>query len=668
MTKVIRKYNKIILAVFGVFLLITWLFTGSSGIFQPNPEKQVAFRLGSEKVRAGEFQHSNAEFEGLKGLIPELLGRLGVSDPTHWFLLTREAQSQGLVGNAADGEAWIPELATTLVPIRVEFGVLEQYRQSSPQTYRMLLQNRQLLSMLAQQQLRDPKQVEDAAKSIEADLRARIPYAAGGARLTEDEVRLALAKFHGIVRMFNSYSHAGRMSDKRLIEAARTRFDRVRASVVSVPASAMVDPAATPPEAELAAHFDAYAGVQPGDGEFGFGYMQPERVKLEWIKVDIGAVRDAIQVDPVAANIHWQQNRAKYPNDFATERDNVIAELKGRRVQEVMGEADRAYKARVRVDTRRLESDGSVKRLPADWQTPSMDALAQAIVEGVKASKVTIPTPLVEKRTQWVRVPEAGTLPGIGQASLMLSTRELSLADLLMNTKELSPKLDTGLQARVAYESALTDDLGNRFYILVTDARAAGRAESLDEVRADVVKDVLSLSAFKALEARLPELQAQAAVDGLDAVGKTLADASMDKSRSLNPFHDQIFTQARSPEIVNDDPEGTFRTALFDQARVLGVLTPATPDNMALRTVAVAIPKSRTLVIAQVTGVDPVTVEALRNIRPAMSDNFIVDELMEGDGGMPYTLDALKTRLGYKDTRPQDPATTPETAPPANKG
>lgn len=650
MTKVIRKYNKIILAVFGVFLLITWLFTGSSNVFRPDPAKQVLFTLGTQKVRAGEVSKSNAEFEGLKLLIPDLVQRLGVQDAMHWFLLTREAQAQGLVGNAQDGQDWIPELAESLVPLRLEYSILEQYRTSQPQMYRMLRQNPQFLSMMAQQQLRDPQQVAEMKTALEGMLRDGRSRAAGGARLAVEEMDLALAKFRGVVRMFNGYAHAGRMSDKRLVEAARARFDRVRASVVAVPASVMVDPAAAPTEEELQAHFEKYRAMEAGDGEFGFGYVQPERVQMEWIKVDFGAVQNAVTVDPVAANIHWQQNRARFPGDFSAEREKVVSELKGAKVQDVMAEADRAYKARVRAETRRLDADGAIKRLPADWQPPTMESLAQAIADGVQsAMKVSLPVPATDRRTQWVRIPEAGQLPGIGGATMYLGAREVTLPELLLNTHEIKPRLDIGLQARVPFETVLTDEVGNRYFIMVTATKSAGPADSLADIRAEVVSDVQSLAAYRALESRLPELQAMAATDGLGAVGTLLGEQAKDKSRSLAPFHDQQFTQSQSPQVVNDSPDGAFRNALFAQARVLGVLTPATPDNMALRTVAVAVPRTRTVVIGQVTGIDPVTQESLRTIRPSMADSFVSDELREAGEGMPYTLDALKTRLGYKD-------------------
>ncbi len=651
MTKVIRKYNKILLAIFGVFLLITWLFTGSSNMFHAKPEKQVLFTLGSEKVRAEALGKSNAEFEGLKLYIPELVGRLGVQDQTHWYLLTREAQAQGMVGNAKDGEDWIPELAGSLVPIRLEGAVLEQYR-SQPAMYRFLRQNRSFLSQMVQQQMRDPQQVAQMKSQVEQQLREAHTYIARRAGLGDDELNLSLSKLRGVVRMFNSYAHAARLSDKRLAEAARTRLDRVKASVISVPALVMVDVNAMPSDADIQAHFDKYKAVEKGDGEFGFGYTQPERVKLDWIKLDVGAVESAVTVDPVAANIHWQKNRAKYPGDFAAEREKVVSELKGQRVQEVFAEADRAYKARLRAETRRLEADGPLKRLPADWQPPSMDSLAQAMAEGVQSTlKVSMAAPVVEHHAEWVRVPEAAQLSGIGQSSLLLGTREVALPELLMNTRELKPRLDLGLQNRVPYESAVADNLGNRYYILITQSKLAGPADDLSEVRAELIRDMQSLSAFQALEARLPLLQAQAATEGLEAVGKALSDEAKDKTRSLMPFHDQMFQQSQSPQIVADSPEGTCRNAVFAQARVLGVLTAPSADNMPLRTFAVPIAKTRTVVIGQVTGADPVTRETLHNVTPGLTDTIISDELSDAGTTMPFTLDSLKARLNYKDAR-----------------
>jgi hypothetical protein len=49
-----------------------------------------------------------------------------------------------------------------------------------------------------------------------------------------------------------------------------------------------------------------------------------------------------------------------------------------------------------------------------------------------------------------------------------------------------------------------------------------------------------------------------------------MGEQAKDKTKSVAPFHDQQFTQSQSPQVVNDSPDGAFRTALFAQARRTG--------------------------------------------------------------------------------------------------
>jgi hypothetical protein len=538
-----------------------------------------------------------------------------------------------------------------LVPLALRQDELEKYRVSSPQTYRLLLEQPQFLDMLIQNRLRDPAALEETRKQIEDNLKDGRKFVAGRNNLTEEEFDLSLAKLRGVARMLGAYNTAPRLSDARAVMLGRDRFDSVLASVVAIPAEAFVDPAWTPGEGELKAHFEKYRESEAGSGEMGFGYVLPERFKLEWFKLDRATISEAITIDPVEANLYWRENRAAYPGEFATERERVVEALKGRKVTDALSDAERAYKARLRASTRSLQSDAGVKRLTNDWQPPSMASLAQGVVEGLASGpKLTIAQPVIESRGgEWVRLTEVPTLPGIGGAKFNIGNQSLSFAQMLAQTHELGAKMDLGLQERVPFEGVLNDDIGNRYCFVVLNAQKSAPAPTLDDARADVTRDVHLLRAFNELVSKMPEYQGLAAVEGLEAVAKKANEDKRDATRSIGILHDQTYTRVQSPQGSMDNDEGEVRTALLQQARVLGLLTQATPENMPLRTVGVAIPQTRHVVVGQVGGAEPLTVQALRTINSRVADSLVREEVTNStDGEGPYSAEGLKQRLGFQ--------------------
>jgi hypothetical protein len=251
---------------------------------------------------------------------------------------------------------------------------------------------------------------------------------------------------------------------------------------------------------------------------------------------------------------------------------------------------------------------------------------------------------------------EATEIAGLGSASYNLGSRTMAFPELVSNTRELRAAadrkgVDVGLQLNVPLESALVDTVGNRYYLMVTGVQASAPAATLSDAREDVLRDLRTLQAYRSLEPRVSEYQSIAAVQGLMELAIRVNEATVDKTRAISVMHDLTFSSLQSDTQVRDSTEGTVRKAIMDQARVMGMLTQATPENMALRTVAVAVPQSKSIVVAQVGGTMPLTQETMRMVREGQIMMFQRDELStaapagEGVEG-PFSLDRLKERLG----------------------
>ncbi len=681
MTKVLRKYRNWFLALFGSFLMVSFLMTGSSSMFQPDPLKQVEGTLLGEKVRVNEGMHAAAELEAVKMLAGNLVeNNLGIQDGLHWLMLTREAERGGLVGNELDGRESLTDIARSMVPVVIRDRTIQDLRQNQPQMFEMVRRNPDFLNFFVQQNMQRLTQsdVDGIASQLNQQMIEGIPRAAGNARLQIPEVEIALAKLRGIIRLQNTYLSAGRLSDRRYINASRGASDVVIVDALAIPGATLAEPTFAPTAEQILAQFDQFKNFVPGDGETGIGYQQPISVRLEWIEVNRESIANAITLDLKDVSKHWQQNRARFPGTIEAEKVNVEADLKSARVTEALAEVDRAWKARVRADLRRIQVIQGVKQLSADWASTRapMATYAQAMSETVLAAlKFNIPTPTVQSRTtSWLRVRDAGNLPDIGRAQFNAGSRDFPLSALLAQAYELSDDSTLGLQVGVPFESSLIDDAGNRYYLLVTSARKASAPDSVDEVRDQVVRHLREQHGYELATQRIAEFQAKAASEGLDVLAAEINASITDPSASR-------VSVSRNLEFSRKTADSRLGLANSDQVRdeviriggILGALTQASTENQALRTGGAGSKPDRTVVIFQINGMRPFTQEDLRSRPATASMRLTVAELSEiaddSNASDAFSFDAVKERLNWKpvgpakktseSNDPSKPSTTP---------
>ena len=119
MLKVLRKYNKVILAVFGTMLMVAFLMPQAiQQLGKARMSRAVAIMDG-HKVTAKQMDVAVRELTALR----EFFDKLGRKIPLaldkdnrtdHWLLLSREAQQEGLVGGAGEGATLLPIVAQAL--------------------------------------------------------------------------------------------------------------------------------------------------------------------------------------------------------------------------------------------------------------------------------------------------------------------------------------------------------------------------------------------------------------------------------------------------------------------------------------------------------------------------------------------------------------------------
>jgi len=667
MLKVLRKYNKWVMVVFGSILMVSFLFAGAANQFTPDPKKQVVATAGGSKLRQGEFDRAERELDVLQKFVPRtVIQNYGVRDGTHWLLLAREAEQLGLVGDERDGLDWIADLARG----EAYASLVAQYAQQFGEQFA-----RQIASGQTQQ-------IEEQARQLELAIESRKDEIAAGVGLTPRELAVAFSRLRGIDRLLNLYGRGARQSDRRYLSAFRRAQDAAVVDAAVIAAVTMTDTVLEPTADVLQAHFDQYRSVEPGAGEFGFGYVLPARFKLEWVLLSKSSVESAVTLDPVAVNKSWQLNRTKYPGEFATEQANVERDVRDTRVASAMDEADRVFKSRVRAVTARLPVDGIYRRLPATWDidAPKLSDLAQSMSEAVRtATGMTVPAPMVSRPlTEWTALPDLANLGGIGGASIRSGTGSMSFAQLVSLAKEVAPQLTIDLQAGVPFTTfTLEDTAGNRYYFIINDVKPEAPAEALDEVRAKVVEDVKTLRAYEKLVAEKEMWVSKAVTDGLDAVASSFRQPGSAPGAEPLPLEVikgvSVQRDGTQNAALNDE---ALRTRIVAAAEALGPLFVAGPDNAAARTLAEPLPKLLSLAVVQITRQQVLAKEDVLRQPATASANLINREMTEAmetlksDG--PFSPAELKRRLDFKlkrddreetaadaETAQESPATTP---------
>jgi hypothetical protein len=455
MNRLLRKYNRILLAVFGVGLMIVFLMPQL-----PDLMAQFGGR-GSEIATMGEdgktvtredwqlVQQQVQILQRIEGNLSPLpiIGSIG-NDLDRYYLLIHEASKAGLIGG--DASAAI-----------------------------------------------NPDDVLSLSQQI------GFPPAA---------IRQTLINYTGIRRYLGRIQTAGRLSDRRLKLESRKMLDGVDARYVVVPATA--DGQKVPDEAAQLAHFEHWGDTEPGEGDHGFGYRLPDRAAVEWLEVPRSAVeasvRTAVATDDLDVRKFWRKNQARFDEVDGTTAvpENVVDAYVQQQVSDLLPAIARGASDALRAPRRGFATEENFVVLPDSWDTTriSMDTLRGQLAERFNLpldGDTALPAPgstegLTDMKaiSQLPRVGQAGT-DRYGPARPGRPTRQLS--DLVALAKEFGGTGEVPVQNGLA-GPVLTDRQGNLWIFRMTDADAARPPATLDEVRPDVIADLQRLSHWAELQ------------------------------------------------------------------------------------------------------------------------------------------------------------------------
>ncbi len=639
MNKILRKYKQPLIVVGGSLLMIAWAMSGSMNRMGGDPAERVMAVTNWGKITAANLHDADTDFKAVQDFLPFLVrnGAMTIENGTHFLLMSKEAEAAGFLGGEQDGQAWIEELKQ--IPQLQQEAAQDLFRQWQQKKEKG--ENPEMPTS------------DDVNKHTSELINALANRSMNTHRLTPEKFFAAVAKARAINRYVTSFQFAPRVSDRRLAHNVTAEGDIALVDALLIPAERVLDKVGEPSVEEQQAQFEKFKAAKPGEGDLGAGYYQPARFKLEWLKLDRVAVLNAIELDPIEVNKTYKSNRITYAGEFAAERAKVEADLRNEIAARLMIEADRVIRAELLKSTAKLPSEGQYKRVPADWDAnrPSLESLAQAVVREVKmpggVGSFPLPT-VVSKGATWEKPADLETLPGIGTSELRVGTKKADFREAVFLVRELGFPNELAIQKGVPYvDNALVDGSKNRYYFTILDVKKEGPAESLDDCRADVIRDLRLAKGVELLKAELPRLRALAVEKGLDAVA-----AEFPTSGTLPA----LTTQKRAPVSRTLSQNPALNTPdIRDQVMAVAGKIDPTRDASTIpadeRMLATALPKTPAVLVALVTDHIPATVEVFRANDFQLVSQLIGQELIaENTRTAVFSYGAVRQRQGYVPT------------------
>lgn len=624
-TKFLRKRSKLILVVGGALLMVAFLLPQTLQQFGRNPANAQYMRIDGRKISGAEADVAGRRFFAAR----TMMGRdIGIQNLAHWILLVHEAREHGLIGGHADGR----EIIERTIEEQVNWQI-----------------------QLAAFQGQTPPPREQAIAEARAQIEGARAAVANQARITLDELDLALAELRGITRLRALvYGSISRLSDRRTIPEALEQHNQATVDYVFLPSDIVLDNTPVPDDAALAAHLDRFRDVRPSEGEYGIGYLLPPRVKVEWLVINREQIASAVRISRVEVMERYQRDNPDAGTSIPPEkRAEIEAALRKEAADRIVAEAEKTIRAEFARSLRRLEKSGDRYILPDDWdaQRPDLNKVRDAVVETARRGGAEIPAPTVEVRAaDWLTAQDLSALPGIGQSSMQRGTQRIAFATAALSVPAAGGAGDLGVQARVP--GAMTRDFADNLYFwTVLDARPESPAASVDEIRDRLVQDKRRLDAYELLIRDAEVHRLRAANEGLEVV--SLPPLGHPQGRPTPELRRGATISRGSPAFGHDRLRDVdVRDAILDAAERLD----PTQDIAALptdeRTVAVPVPGQLGLAIVQIQAFRPLTIEQYRQRDPAIADRLAQDAM--GPDSDPFSLDRLVARHNAELPRERD--------------
>lgn len=457
MFKFLRKYSVWILGFGGTLLLIAFL--------APNVIQQLAQQAGyagsvqatvgdGEVISFDQWQQNQFEaqvIDRIGGVIP---GVGPVESPSHWFLLTREADLAGLT----------PPIQS----VGIDSVTLNNYASRTGTNPRIVLES--------------------------------------------------IAHFQGVQRLVQMYQTAGRFSDRRLHRAADDYFSSAAVETIVIPSipednGSFTDEAM---ETQLSAWADVPPGS--GDYGFGYQLPDRFKVEWLSIPSSsiTAAAEQSDEFSSRAQRKFWRRNEndPRFPEVGST--SEIPEEVKTAFLEQLTiqkrSEISRSASEYLRNPRRGVEESNGFLLLPEDWDSKklSLESLASTLQE-----EFTIALPTYGASSEWRSTDNASETPILGELVIVnQGNTPTNFQTFVSSAKEFNP--DGLFRIQEAVTSPVLETMGGDLvFFRLTETDPAREPNHLDEVKEEVARDLGRIARWDTLQAEASLIEQFARENGM---------------------------------------------------------------------------------------------------------------------------------------------------------
>ncbi|MEO1237525.1 MAG: hypothetical protein AAFX76_12125, partial [Planctomycetota bacterium] len=457
-----------------------------------------------------------------------------------------------------------------------------------------------------------------------------------------------------------------RLSAPMLRSFLNDNFSTVEGRVVLVRPD--VEAAPEPDEATLTEVFETYKDRLPGaalngdadaDGPaFSFGYRYPDRVKLDYVRIPMLRVREAVEIEYVDILEAYQAN----PSRFADEGGNAPAAPTAEAAQTLRDELTDAEAERLaqRIvakvqgllaeGVRGFDTGDGYVALPDDYRpTPWLE-----IVEAVRAER-GVQLDILGDPTEWLALEDLIDLEGIGFSALG-DTGRISFPQYVAATRRLAEDPDLvprSIRSEVGVASKPLRGIDGFYFFRLADAQANHPPASLDEVRERVVADAKTIAAFERLAEGAESWHQMAVAAGLDAVAEAASSGSAAQAavNPTGPFQKVADATGNPPSVLGVGTSRPFVDAAFALAEALdgpAVDVSGLPrDRRVAVTPLPAADGGPALGVFVLDGFAPLTRSGYTRAVAGGAASTVNSALTAPDMSNPMSLEAVAARVGF---------------------
>ena len=523
MFKFFRQYNKIILVVGGVVLMIAFLVPQAAQMFAPTGANSKVGYVNGEALRQGDLMAATQEIRLLQSL-PLGVG-LVTDDEVAWAMLQTDAADMGLWAS----EAEINQVLGALGYDNERMLDLARQFQTTTESIRHVV--RRFLIAEDYRRLVDGVAYIDPAGASPSPALRRVELVYGALQQVNGNFDLYRRFLAPQIAMQSNGAY--RVSTPLLRRTVRDNASTLAGRLVVL----RPDPASVPEPSdnEISAVFNAYRDNLSGEGKpFPFGYRYPDRVRGRYLAISRDAIRNAVDVPYLDVKTYYVANTAEFTDETgeaperptADARRQITERLTERGVQTLADRIQAFLSGQVAESVRGLDEHLSYYTLPDGHQPIDLDAMAKVIQETFKVEAT-----VVGDGEEWTPVANLSDAPGIGQATADSEGR-VAFAAYVSQVRELAADPDAvtrSLRTQVGLPGRpLRGADGSLYLHLLTGVDASHPPASLAEVRDRVEADARTIAAYAVLAAETDTLRAAAVERGVDAVARDRNTVAMD--------------------------------------------------------------------------------------------------------------------------------------------